>query len=60
MQENRGLPAWLDINKMVGQHPMPLMGNFIKGRLNEVSKTVTAHVTTWKCPGCGLLEFFEK
>ena len=60
MAAREGLPAWLDINRMIGQHPMPFLGNYVKTRLDEASRTVMQHVSWASCPTCGFVAIFEK
>ncbi len=60
MAVQRGLPSWLDVERLVGQHPLPLLGGYVKSRLAETSRVVTQHVTWAKCSGCGYVAFFEK
>lgn len=44
LQPGKGLPEWLDLNKLTSGHPMPLLGGFVKSRINEAERDIEGHV----------------
>ena len=60
MVVQKGLPGWLNPQQIMKDHPMPLLGRYVAGKIDEGISQATEHVTTKICAGCGFVAFFTK
>jgi len=54
-----GLPGWINLGELLKSHPIPILRNWVKSKLEEAASKASQKVIVYKCPKCGLILFFE-
>ncbi|MEM2233906.1 MAG: hypothetical protein QXP81_10260 [Nitrososphaerota archaeon] len=55
----RGLPESLNLVKMVEEHPIPILRNWVSEKASELLKELEKKYFYRKCDNCGLILIFE-